>query len=216
MLKTRGGRLPLAPLPSQVTPTPVPTNIPTLAPVRMAVPTLKFNPQPDPTAQVEAVSQQAEAAASLVSRVVSFSWSTLAYVTRRAVTVISPLTEEYADNHPTAKAMIKRAEDVKSGVLEVNNQLHNLQDNVAKVQERAKTTVESKTWWRQQWNANKSQLAARAWYGKLIVNAGDRTESVLARRWAEEEVETVLPRRMVDLNLIKSENLQNCQLCLSP
>lgn len=163
--------------------------------------------------QVDAATDKAEQAALTVSNAVSSSWTaaqpTLNTLVKRTTAALSPYTDNLVENNPTAQAVLKRAEDLKTGVQGVSQQIQTLQGKALSANEKAKSTLstlENKTWWRRQWNENKESWKSKNWACASGVRAGDGVERVFARRWAEEEVEGVLPRRRVDLGLIRSES----------
>jgi len=160
-------------------------------------------------AKVENATEKAEQAATTVSNVIASSWSAakpgLTTLVKRTGSALSPFTDDLVQNVPAAQAVVKRANDVKAGVEGVKSQIQTLQGRAIEANEKAKTTIESKTWWRAQWNDNKDKIRARGFWGGLAVDTGDKVERVLARRWAEEEIDSVLPRRKIDLGLIRSE-----------
>jgi len=159
---------------------------------------------------VDNATEKAEQAAITVSNAVASSWTAakpgINTLVKRTTAALSPYTDGLVENNPTAQAVIKRAEEVKAGVEGMKQQMQTLQGKAIEVNEKAKSTIESKTWWRQQWNDNKSAWRAKNVASGILVDTGDRIERVFARRWAEEEIESVLPRRKIDLGLIRSES----------
>ena len=205
ILRTRNGKLSAAP-PSQ--PVTAPPTIPTLSASKERAPAVRTL-APSMIAKVENATEKAEQAASTVSNVIASSWSAakpgLTTLVKRTGSALSPFTDDLVQNVPAAQAVVKRANDVKAGVEGMKSQIQTLQGRAIEANEKAKTTIESKTWWRAQWNDNKDKIRARGFWGGLAVDTGDKVERVLARRWAEEEIDSVLPRRKIDLGLIRSE-----------
>lgn len=207
ILQTRNGKLSST---APAAPVSVPASIPTLTTNRERAPAVRSLAGPGIVKQVSGTTEKAEQAAITVSNAVASSWTaaqpSIDSLVKRTTSVISPYTGNLIENNPTAQAIVKRAEDVKAGVEGVKQQIQTLQGKASEANEKAKTMMEGKTWWRRQWNENKSAWRAKNLMGKVAVDTGDWVERVFARRWAEEEIESVLPRRKIDECLIRSES----------
>lgn len=207
ILQTRNGKLSST---APAAPVSVPASIPTLTTNRERAPAVRSLAGPGISKQVNGTTEKAEQAAITVSNAVASSWTaaqpSIDSLVKRTTSVISPYTGNLIENNPTAQAIVKRAEDVKASVEGVKQQIQTLQGKASEANEKAKTMMEGKTWWRRQWNENKSAWRAKNLMGKVAVDTGDWVERVFARRWAEEEIESVLPRRKIDECLIRSES----------
>jgi hypothetical protein len=195
-------------------PVQIPAYIPSLGVQQRDTPTLIGQGPKGTLANISVVAEQAEVVVTGANKLVQTGWGfakpSLSQLVRRTKGTIEPIKQDLVQTNSTAKAVADGAGRVVATANELNSTIQSIPQKAKeaneKAHEKAKQTIESKVWWNAQWNALKVKVAEKGVVGRGFVNLGEGVEKGLARRWVGGEVEGCLPRRMVDLNFIKSRS----------